>query len=1228
MAEALPVVGGPASATGDAPLPGMTEVHPAPAPVQPGITEVHPVAPEPVQPPRIDNPVQQGMMAARAAGYSWEEINTYVGQQAQAAVAAGYSNDEVAAYMGLKPDELTQLRQSIYANAADDPPKDTGAPWDQFTDSLVNYSGLGLLAHVDVPKPQAEADTWWGRLAQTGGQIVGSIPETVLGARVGATIGAFAGPWGAAAGGIIGAGVGMAADAWVRVTYADAMKNGQTTGAPNFADNAVGHAVDAVKEAAPAMAAMAIGGPAASATAPYIGTWVARFGARPAAELAAMAAASGVIQGKLPSWEETIDNAILLTAMHGSVAIAGGAKVAAAKVVDKLQDITVSNAASALVDNWAVTSESPAAATARIINDSKLDTLMAKAGAPALPAGGSWKPGFGPDAVKTEWAAQKMESQPPELRTSWFNAATTSGTKVANELLSKSGGGPARFNELFGAYLAKDFQVNPGKYGGDLDAYLRRFSSEPPPSPEMAAAAKLRMDDVQGKKVPPSVNIPASSASLGGIVRGVSQTVRTIFNPENLDARAKEAVAIIRQESGTAARATAQAAASLGADVRRPVAKLEDLGPLINYIEGRSKGALLPASYGKVQKAADVIKSIIDTRRKALKAQAKPSKGFIDEYWSHLWADKAKAREFLATKKDGQWPTVGEAMRAGLEPKMDPISAVMEYAAAMDRAIAMNGIRETAMDVGDWQHFKRGEQPAGWVELKGHNTEQVQSFEGADGKPATIIKHAYAPSGFATVYNNFVSKGVGDIGKEFDTAYEHVQRASNAVTALKLALSGYHAMTVTLRSFSNGMAQGIDELASGHPVMALKTFATLPVRPFWSGYRGLQLQKVYQGRATGTDQDQRIVDLITEANGRMAGNRHAIDVQFSQVGSYVTSLMRGTLGAELKADVKQTFTTPLGFAQVAARNVGRFMETVGQPLFQKYIPWLKNAATAEHVSSWLERNPGASHADALKATRYIVDQMDNRFGEMVHDNIFANKFVKQAGSLVFLSWSWTVGEDIRAMGGGAADMLKFTKNVATGRGPIEWTPKMSYLIAEPVVTALAGAMYQFLKTGSWPQSVLDFFGPKTGGMIDGKPERAQVPGVMKDVFAFWDHPTEEVWNKMSPFLHTVRELWTNKDWKEDPIAPINVPGYGMMDYIKEYAMHIAVGGGVPIAVSNFTDQPTGSNFSPIENLLGFRQPTPLLRDPEQHAAEKTYFSTRDWVSRLRADARAAARKEP
>ena len=99
------------------------------------------------------------------------------------------------------------------------------------------------------------------------------------------------------------------------------------------------------------------------------------------------------------------------------------------------------------------------------------------------------------------------------------------------------------------------------------------------------------------------------------------------------------------------------------------------------------------------------------------------------------------------------------------------------------------------------------------------------------------------------------------------------------------------------------------------------------------------------------------------------------------------------------------------------------METVAQPIFEKYIPRIKNGAFYDTMHDWLEANPNAPHEAQVAMARRIWDSIDNRFGEMVQDNIFWNKTLKQTAQLGMRSYSWNLGT-VREIGGGAISAVK------------------------------------------------------------------------------------------------------------------------------------------------------------------------------------------------------------
>lgn len=1202
---------------------------------------------------RINNPYQRQIMDWKAMGASDDDVTSSLEAMFAPQVAdwkaRGATDDEIstsiAAMMGIRPSDLPQVKTDIARTVEAVPPEQVDN-WQRFTDQILKYGGLAEL--INGAPPVAEAAVNEGDIgamvAQGAGQVVQSTPGALAFGLAGGALGSVIPVVGTGVGAAVGVLSYFFLDAYTRSVYADASAKGQTD-RPNFADNVTGHATDALAATAINVPAMLVGGPAAQfgakMAARYGAGWLttatAKWGARSIAELGAMTIAADVIAGKIEPWQNTVANATILVGMHAIVGTAKAgvqvlkdARAASPLDAGKLAEMTPSDAVKALVEHTVATAE-PSDAVVRRAQATTFAPLAEKAKAEGI--------AVGPEH-EAAWDKANAADNSPMTRTRFFNALLVDGADKAQVYLEKSGGNPDTFRDYWIADHQKDFQLNPGKYDGNLEEFATRFDVEPPPSPEMVKAAQERVDDKNGKVVRPVINIPASVPAAGGFLRHPVRSFRKVFNPNMVDVAGRDASAVIRANTGVAARATAGDIAKVAKEgARKEIAKVPDVLPILDHIEGRrGDTGLAPISFGETQKAADVLRNIIAAKREAISRMGKKAPA-AEEFYTSLWVDKAAAREFLKGKqKAGVWPTVAEGIRAGLEPKTDPVSAVMEYGARMDVAISLDGIREIAEGSGYWKYAKPGEEPDGWVALKGplatKANMQGPAMSAQSGIPIPSPDlHAYAPEGWARVYNNHVSQGIRDFGDWADV-YDGVQRTSNAISQMKLALSYFHAVVVTFSSLKNGVAQGLDEMIHLRPISAVKTWALAPFRPLTSIFKGLNVQHIYEGLKVGTDQDNRIVDLLTEAGFRGSRGRQAsIDLNVSRIGSYWTSFFQGTLGAELKANAKTIQAQPLvGPVKVVAEHIGRVMQTIGQPLFDKYIPWLKNAAAYNHMASWLKGNPGASHAEAVTAARYISDRMDDRFGEMVHDNMFIHKAAKQIGGIALLSWSWTVGEDVRVIGGAGLDTAKFVKDIGLLKVPT-WTPKMSYIIASAVVTAISGATIQFMMTGEWPVDWKDFFAPRTGGTdANGDPERLQIPGPEKDIWMVMSHGlTGELENKISPLGQTALGLARGQDYRGLPISSMGVPdeaglpGSGWGNIIAQYVQYIIEGSVVPISVTQ--KNPPGSKINGIGSLLGFRTPAPILRDPA-FQEKSDYYSSRDWLQKLRADAREEAKYAP
>jgi hypothetical protein len=561
-------------------------------------------------------------------------------------------------------------------------------------------------------------------------------------------------------------------------------------------------------------------------------------------------------------------------------------------------------------------------------------------------------------------------------------------------------------------------------------------------------------------------------------------------------------------------------------------------------------------------------------------------------------------------------PTVADGIAAGLQPvSTNPLDVSMAYVRSMDRFLAAQKVLDKAVAdgnikyirpkvVGASGHPESFKVPPGWQPINGR------------GSVNAAGARAYAPEDFARVYNNFIDQGIHK-NADWGNVYDAARNTSNAITSLELGFSGFHAATMAQEAMVNAVAKGIGELASGRPLEALKSVAQAPLKPVTNVIKGRELEGVYLGKNQVTPLMRQITDLLTKAGGRGKGAQHAPDYRYSRAGSYWDSFKKGTVLAEIRAAGNEIKQFPVsGTIKVTFQQVGRVLSTVAKPLFEYTIPKLKNGAFFDNMSSWLKANPNATQEEQVAAARKIWDSIDNRFGEMVQDNIFWDKTFKQSAQLALRSYSWTMGT-IREIGGGAATLVRHPSSLSPKSK--HYSPKAAYVIALPIVYGTMNAAYQYLKTGQAPDSVGDIMkGGYTGGMVPGVGkgrevlERAQLPGYMKDVFGWYNDPTAEAGNKIATVPKLAYQTWNNEDWKGQPIRDKNAPS---LEQVRQYLQYVYKSLG-PISIKQMMKGgKEGSNISTGENLMGIRPAPGYQQDPQGLADVLQAQARRKWTEK-------------
>lgn len=769
--------------------------------------------------------------------------------------------------------------------------------------------------------------------------------------------------------------------------------------------------------------------------------------------------------------------------------------------------------------------------------------------------------------------------------------------------------------------------------------------------------------------IPPALQ-PAPELAAG------ARVVRSLLAPETLGPEAARAAGLIRQEGGGAARDTARTRARLGDDpnegflgnlfnnYEKRVNNLDPQGRLnlLDYMENRSQWPSVALVNGKfvspgyippeLQPIADEFRDAMKMRQdKIQNTNSLANTELIQDYVTHYWTDPQAAANFVRawSGKQGRGgnlkkrsiPTIAEGIQAGLTPvSNNPIEIAMRYVENMDKYIAANRVIDAGRSVGDVKYFKPGSRniPTDWTELNGRLASKVT--------PAGLMK-AYAPPEWALLYNNFISRGIHSHAPS-GKVYDALQHTNNAISALQLGLSGFHAFTMANEAYTSGIAKGAAELFTGikrlDPLLigrGFRSFVAAPFKPITNALEGMKVAATYLGRGHATPDYRRVVKLLEQSGGRAVGRKHATDYNYSHSGSYWNAWRRGSLKAEMRSAWTDIQNRPIvGTAKHFLGAIGRIMDTVAGPLFERYIPLMKNGAFYDNMSSWLKANPGATQPQQLLAARKIWDSVDNRFGEMVHDNVFWAKTLKQVAMLGLRSYSWNLGT-LREIGGGAASLLRHPATALDLKSG-NYTPRAAYVTAMPMAVATLSAAYQYLKTGKAPESVDDLVAPRTGGqappvggvyqpkltkkgvprknsapartMVD---ERASLPGYQKDVYGWYDDWRHEAVNKLGPLVSIGGQTIGNSDWRTLPIVnPEGAAPEMLQQYMKYVGQQLT-----PFSFTSAGRVKTGSNISMAERLSGINPARSMFQDPKGASGFHTFRNKKRWEDKLKADAK-------
>lgn len=683
-------------------------------------------------------------------------------------------------------------------------------------------------------------------------------------------------------------------------------------------------------------------------------------------------------------------------------------------------------------------------------------------------------------------------------------------------------------------------------------------------------------------------------AAMAG-TREISDGIQSLLAPPSRSEQAQQTSRIVRANAAQMARAHDIADKSLSG-AQKFFAKQKP-GANYDFIDKMERGQA--QSDPKTQKFADTFRQMLDERRDQIRALGTGKlESFIEDYFPHIWEDPKKAKDAFAQAaakrpfegrksflKQRTLPYTSDGLALGLKPvSNNPVDLAVLKLREMDKYLMAHQVMNEMKSQDTLKFFKSSERlPDGWKQID----DRVSNVFSRGEKGELILRGRYAaPEPAAKIVNNYLSPGLD--ATAFRVPFRAWRATSNLLNQFQLGFSAFHAGFTTVDAMVSKTAAGLEDIARGKPIRGLATIASTPISPITNLIRGSRMMREWYSPGTQGSEIGQLVKSMEEAGGRAR-----MDQFYSNQAAkkFMDTLRQGNL---------------LG---AAIRAPGAAVETLARPIMEELVPRQKMGIFADLAKRELERlGPDASEAQRRHVMAKAWDSVDNRMGQMVYDNLFWNKTLKDLSMASVRSVGWNIGT-IREIGGGLTDLATAPKravvNMRKNRAgqfvadPV-FTHRMAYVAALPLVVGAMGAMTQYLLTGKRPDELKDYFFPKTGALDEnGNPERIAFPSYMKDIFHAKEEPGKVISNKLHPLAGLIAEMWRNEDYYGTKIRNEDDP---IVQQLKDAAKHVGEAA-LPFAVRGYQkEQERGGSI--IKRLVPFVGITPAPSYINKSPAEK------------------------
>lgn len=670
-------------------------------------------------------------------------------------------------------------------------------------------------------------------------------------------------------------------------------------------------------------------------------------------------------------------------------------------------------------------------------------------------------------------------------------------------------------------------------------------------SASIAARATPEAKDLQERALgfkPGSV--VSDIKSVGGMLKDAADSIRKILIPQLRSKEAGVAARSIREHNAEIDRQNniAHAAFEKASNYFNTQTESHNLDVLFAFDEGGKVGN--PQEDAIVQKVREMN---VGRRDLVRSIPGSHFKNFYVNYLPHLFVpeDRVAAAAFFTKKIEGSRsflkhrtiPSLREALEYtkpdGTKLRLvsyNPIDLFLTRWNQMDKYFAGQMVLKDLKESGILTPFENEtEIPVGHEMVDnriGLSTKDVP-IEGEPGKMRGVNQHYYAPEAVATLIKNHLSPGLRD-----GPIYKIINGLANLLNQFQLGFSAFHLGFTTNDVAVSKLAIQLEKFAdSKNPLELGKAVFTVPAQYL----SPLHLFAGYIAARNGHPEfDTHIGSQISRE----------LDLPGSQ-GTRIAEIANGVIkaGGSNKMDpfyanqmIKSMKTAWLSGNKLGAAYRAPFaaIEYASRPIMEYVVPRQKLAVFADMFEHGMKKlGPDAREDDIRKMAQSAWDSVDNRMGQLRYDNLFWNKTAKDIAMIATRSVGWNLGSyrellgglnDWRVQAGRTADALG-VGDKGENLPPPEFTHKMAYTLALPMLVGTTGAILNYLYTGQAPQEMRDYFFPKTGEKDgSGHNVRLALPSYMKDVYGFAHQPGQTLANKANPIWSAMIQAWQNKDF--------------------------------------------------------------------------------------------------